>query len=287
MKFQKNQETSMKMSVKKIKDLNNLSGKIRLEVLKMLNEAGSGHPGGSLSSLDILVNLYFSGFLNINKNNYKSNSRDLVILSAGHYCPTLYAILSYKGLFSKKILPTLRKFDSPLLGHPKLYSLPGVENSGGSLGQGISLACGYAIASKRFSKKKSPKVYCLMGDGEQNEGQVWEAAMFAAHHKLNNLCAIIDINKIQIDGFTKEIMNVEPFEKKYKSFNWNTIRINGNDHKSLTKAFKKFLDYRGDKPTVILADTLAGKGLKSIEGLVSAHGQPITKKHIKEIQGNN
>jgi transketolase len=285
--FQKDQEINMKVASNKIKDLENLSSTIRVEVLQMLNNAGSGHPGGSLSSLDILVNLYFSGFLNINKNNHKSNTRDLVILSAGHYCPTLYAILSYKGLFSKKILKTLRKFDSPLLGHPKLYSLPGVENSGGSLGQGISLACGYAIAAKNFAKKKIPKVYCLMGDGEQNEGQVWEAAMFAAHNKLNNLCAIVDINKIQIDGYTKDIMNAEPLKKKYQSFNWHTIRINGNDHKSISEAFKKFLNYKGTKPTIILADTLAGKGLKSIEGLVSAHGQPITLDHIKEIKYKN
>ena len=234
----------MKISNNKILSLNKISKKVRLEVIKMLKNAGSGHPGGSLSSIDILVSLYFSGFLNLNKKNYNSNMRDLVVLSAGHYCPALYAVLSYKGFFNKKLLNTLRKFDSPLLGHPKLYELPGIENSGGSLGQGISLACGYAIAAKRFSRKKIPKVYCIMGDGEQNEGQVWEAAMFAAHHKLNNLCAIVDINKIQIDGFTKDIMNVEPFEKKYQSFNWNTLRINGNDHLSLLNAYKKFLNYK-------------------------------------------
>lgn len=269
---------------KKICRLKKISIKIRTLVLTMLQKAGSGHPGGSLSSLDILVSLYFSGFLNLTKNNYKSNTRDLVILSAGHYCPTLYAILSRKGLFSEKLLNTLRKFDSPLLGHPKLYELPGIENSGGSLGQGISLACGYALAAKRFSKKKIPKVYCVMGDGEQNEGQVWEAAMFAGHNKLSNLCVIVDINKIQIDGYTKDILDMEPFKKKYESFHWNALRINGNDHKNLLKAYSKFLNYKGSKPTVILADTLAGKGLKSIEGLVSAHGQPILESHIKEIK---
>ena len=269
---------------KKICRLKKISIKIRTLVLTMLQKAGSGHPGGSLSSLDILVSLYFSGFLNLTKNNYKSNTRDLVILSAGHYCPTLYAILSRKGLFSEKLLNTLRKFDSPLLGHPKLYELPGIENSGGSLGQGISLACGYALAAKRFSKKKIPKVYCVMGDGEQNEGQVWEAAMFAGHNKLSNLCVIVDINKIQIDGYTKDILDMEPFKKKYESFHWNVLRINGNDHKSLLKAYSKFLNYKRSKPTIILADTLAGKGLKSIEGLVSAHGQPILESHIKEIK---
>lgn len=274
----------MNFQKKKINRLKKISNSIRIEVIKMLQMAGSGHPGGSLSSLDILVCLYFSDFLNLNKKNYKSNKRDLVVLSAGHYCPTLYAILAYKGFFNKRILSTLRKFDSPLLGHPKLYELPGIENSGGSLGQGISLACGYAISAKRFSKNKIPKVYCLMGDGEQNEGQVWEAAMFAGHNKLNNLCAIVDINKIQIDGYTKDILNAEPFEKKYQSFNWNTIRVDGNNHIKIMNAFKKFLNYKGKKPTVILADTVAGKGLKSIEGLVTSHGQPITTKHLDEIK---
>jgi len=266
---------------KKLSQLKSYSKKLRYEVLRMLNSAGSGHPGGSLSSLDILVNLYFSGLLNLNKKNYKTNARDLVVLSAGHYCPTLYAILAYKGLYSKQILRSLRKFNSKLLGHPRLNELPGIENSGGSLGQGISLACGYAIAAKRFSKN-IPRVYCLMGDGEQNEGQVWEAAMFAGHYQLSNLCGIVDINKIQIDGYTKDIMDSEPLEEKYKSFKWNVIKVNGHDHLKLYSAFRKFLNYKGQKPTIILANTIAGKGLKSIEGLVSSHGQPITTEHLKE-----
>lgn len=273
----------MKKNIK-INFLKKISQKIRLDVISMLKSAGSGHPGGSLSSTDILVSLYFSNLLNISKNNYKSKKRDVVILSAGHYCPALYAILAHKGLFNKKLLMTLRQFKSPLLGHPKFLELPGIENSGGSLGQGISLACGYAISAKRFTKKKrKPNVYCIMGDGEQNEGQVWEAAMFAAHNGLSNLCVIVDINKIQIDGYTKDILDLEPLEKKYKSFNWRVSRINGHSHKQLVNSFKNFKKYTGNKPTVILADTLAGKGLKSIEGMVEAHGKPIEDKHIKEL----
>ena len=152
------------------------------------------------------------------------------------------------------------------------------------MGQGISLACGYAISAKRFIKKKNkPNVFCIMGDGEQNEGQVWEAAMFASHNKLNNLCVIIDVNKIQIDGYTKEILNSEPLNKKYDSFNWRVERIDGHNFVQLTNALKKFINYKGSKPTVIIADTIAGKGLKSIEGLVEAHGKPIFKSDIRKV----
>lgn len=262
--------------------LKKLSKKIRLEILEMLTEAKSGHPGGSLSSADIFVSLYFSGLVDVHKNNFKSRIRDFVILSAGHYCPALYAVLAYKQFFSKSKLKTLRKYKSNLLGHPKLNSLPGVENSGGSLGHGISIACGLAISLKNIAKKNNKKVYCIMGDGEQNEGQVWEAAMFASHNKLNNLCIIVDINKIQIDGYTKDILNSEPLDKKYSAFNFRVTKVDGNDHKKLYNAIKKFKNYKGNKPTVILANTIAGKGLKSIENKVRAHGQPITKNDIDE-----
>jgi len=272
------------LSKKKILILKKISKKVRMEVVKMLSLSGSGHPGGSLSSADFLTNLYFSGLLRFSKKNFKSKHRDLVILSAGHYCPTLYAILAIKKFFNVKLLKSLRKFKSPLLGHPKLNELPGLENSGGSLGQGISIACGYALMAKNFKKKSfEPKIYCIMGDGEQNEGQVWEAALFAAKYKLSNLCAIIDINKIQIDGKTNEIMNTEPLGKKYNSFNWRVKRINGHSHKSIYSALKDFVNYKGEKPTVILADTIAGKGLYSIQGKVAAHGAPINKSHVKEI----
>ena len=268
--------------INKISFLNNISKDIRKDIVNMLFKGGSGHPGGSLSSTDILVNLYFSGLVNINKKNYKNSNRDIIILSAGHYCPALYAVLAKKKFFNKKLLSTFRKINSPLLGHPKYLELPGVENSGGSLGQGISLACGYALASKRFNKNTS-KVYCVMGDGEQNEGQVWEAAMFASHYELSNLCIIVDSNKIQIDGFTKDIMNVEPLLEKYKSFNFLTKKINGHNHVEILNAIRKFRIYNGKKPTLIIANTIAGKGLKSIEGKVEAHGKPLEKKHLSEI----
>ena len=274
----------IKTSKSKIIKLKNLSTRIRYEILKMLVEAKSGHPGGSLSSADILTSLYFSGFLKINRKNLKSNFKDHVILSAGHYCPALYAVLAYKKFFSYNLLRTLRKFDSKLLGHPKLNELPGIENSGGSLGQGISIACGLAFAKKKLSiNKKKYNVYCIMGDGEQNEGQVWEALLFASHNKLSNLCVIIDVNKIQIDGFTKDILGTEPLKKKYEAFNFRTIEINGNSHQELIKAFNFFLSNKGNKPTAILAKTIAGKGLKSIENKVAAHGKPITTKHLNEF----
>jgi transketolase len=270
------------MDKPKYQELIKISQKIRLEILQMLATAKSGHPGGSLSSADIFVNLYFSGLVDVNKKNFKSRVRDFIILSAGHYCPALYAVLAYKKFFSKSKLKTLRKFKSNLLGHPKLNSLPGIENSGGSLGHGISIACGLAISLKNIAKKNKKKVYCIMGDGEQNEGQVWEAAMFASHNKLNNLCVIIDVNKIQIDGFTKDVLNSEPLDKKYRAFNFMVIKIDGNDHRKLYKAIKKFKNYKGNKPTVILANTIAGKGLRSIENKVRAHGQPITNNDIDE-----
>lgn len=270
------------MDKTKYQELTKISQKIRLEILQMLATAKSGHPGGSLSSADIFVTLYFSGLVDVNKKNFKSRIRDFIVLSAGHYCPALYAVLAYKKFFSKSKLKTLRKFKSNLLGHPRLNSLPGVENSGGSLGHGISIACGLAISLKNIAKKNKKKVYCIMGDGEQNEGQVWEAAMFASHNKLNNLCVIVDVNKIQIDGFTKDILNSEPLDKKYRAFNFMVIKIDGNNHRKLYKAIKKFKNYKGNKPTVILANTIAGKGLRSIENKVRAHGQPITNHDIDE-----
>jgi transketolase len=264
----------------KFNNLKQISEKLRKVILEMLEKAKSGHPGGSLSSLDLITTLYFTDILNKNKIKLREKDRDLVILSAGHYCPAIYAALSYSGFFSIKKLNSLRKFGSRLLGHPKLYELPGLENSGGSLGQGISLACGYALSLKRFEKKSKSFVYCIMGDGEQNEGQVWEAALFASHNKLNNLICFIDVNKIQIDGFTKDILNTEPLHEKYKSFGWDVIRQNGHDHKKIYQNIVKFKMKKNVKPKIIIMDTIAGKGLKAIEGKVQAHGYPITKDLI-------
>ena len=255
-----------------------MSKKIRISVVEMLFHAKSGHPGGALGSSDILSALYFGDLLKVFPEDPYSLDRDLFVLSAGHYCPAWYAALAYKGFFPVQELKTLRKYGSRLLGHPRYRSLPGIENSGGSLGQGFSIALGCAAALKIDGKNN--KVFCLMGDGEQNEGQVWKGAMFAAHHNLDNLVAIIDANKIQIDGFTKDVMNVEPFEDKYKAFGWNTLRVNGNDIKEIYIALKQGINFKG-KPTIIIADTIPGKGVKFLENKVMAHGKWISEDDYK------
>tara|TARA_Y100000389_G_scaffold199665_1_gene238495 strand:- start:257 stop:1108 length:852 start_codon:yes stop_codon:yes gene_type:complete len=263
---------------KLIIDIEIMSKRIRISVVEMLFHAKSGHPGGALGSADILSVLYFGGLLKVYPDNPYSLERDLFVLSAGHYCPAWYAALAYRGFFPVEELKTLRKYGSRLLGHPRYRSLPGIENSGGSLGQGFSIALGCAAALKLDNKEN--KVFCLMGDGEQNEGQVWEGAMFAAHHNLDNIIAIIDVNKIQIDGYTKDVMNAEPFEDKYKAFGWNTIRINGNNIHDVYDAIVRGIEFKG-KPTVIIADTIAGKGVKSLENKVMAHGKWISEDDYK------
>lgn len=277
-----------KNSVKKIginmnkPDINfiaEMARKLRLDVITMLHAAKSGHPGGALSSADIISTLYFGDMLKVDPENPYDNSRDLFVLSAGHYCPVWYAALARRGFFPVEELITLRKMGSRLLGHPKIKVLPGIENSGGSLGQGFSIACGYAYAAKKFGTTDQ-EVYCLLGDGEQNEGQVWEAAMFSSHLNLSNLCAIIDVNKIQIDGFTSEIMNSEPLDKKYEAFGWNVIRINGNDISQIIEAIHNFKNEE-NRPTVIVADTIAGKGVSFLEGTVASHGKWITDEECR------
>ncbi|NQT49978.1 transketolase [Candidatus Kuenenbacteria bacterium] len=255
--------------------LEEMAKKLRDNVIEMLYHAGSGHPGGALSSADIITSLYFGEVLKHFPQEPYSLDRDVFILSAGHYCPVLYAALAHSGYFPVPELKTLRKFGSRLLGHPLYKTLPGIENSGGSLGQGISIALGVA---KAFTiDNKSNRVYCLMGDGEQEEGQVWEAALFAAHHKLDNLCAIIDVNKIQIDGYTKDVCNTEPLVAKYEAFNWHVIRIDGHDFNQIISAFNEASNTKG-KPTVIIADTISGKGLPHLEGTVEIHGKGITTR---------
>jgi transketolase len=262
-----------------LSNIKSMANELRFAVIEMLYHAKSGHPGGALSSADIMATLYFGEILNVFPDDPYSLNRDVFILSSGHYCPVWYAALAYKGFFPVEELKTLRKFGSRLQGHPKYKSLPGIENSGGSLGQGFSIALGCAKAMKIDNKPN--KVFCLLGDGEQNEGQVWEAAMFAAHHKLDNLVAIIDVNKIQIDGFTKTIMNTEPLEEKYQAFGWNTVRIDGNNISEVHGAILGTDNCRG-KPSVIIADTIAGKGLKSLENKVEAHGKWIAKGVYEE-----
>lgn len=256
--------------MKRIDDTAGLKKKaieIRRSILSMLYAAGSGHTGGSLSMVDILVTLYYSK-MSYDPKNPKWRDRDKFILSKGHACPALYAVLADVGFFPKSELATLRKLGSRLQGHPQ-YGLPGVEVSTGSLGQGLSVAAGMAIADKMDNI--NARVYCIMGDGETNEGQVWEAAMTAAHYKLNNLCAIVDFNKMQIDGWCCEVKSQGEYRDKWKNFGWHTIEAEGHDYDSLDKAFEEAKNVKG-MPQMIIAHTIKGKGISFIENKVEWHG---------------
>jgi transketolase len=257
---------------------------IRKDILKMLTIAGSGHTGGSLSTVDILVALYYYK-LKLDPAKPSWRERDRFLLSKGHGCPALYAVLADKGYFPKEKLWTLRKFGSQLQGHPQI-GLAGVEISSGSLGQGLSIANGIALAG-RLDKLDS-RVYCLMGDGETNEGQVWEAVMTAAHYKLDSVCAIIDFNGLQIDGFCCEVMDMGPYLHKWKDFGWNAIETDGHDIEKMMLSLDEAEKAKG-KPTVIVAHTIKGKGVSFIENKVEWHGIAPKKeeyeKAIKELDG--
>jgi len=240
---------------------------IRKDILKMLTMAGSGHTGGSLSVVEILIALYYCK-LKHDPKDPAWKERDIFLLSKGHACPALYAVLADRGYFPKETLWGLRKLGNPLQGHPQL-GIPGVEISSGSLGQGLSIANGMALAC-RLDKKDS-RIYCLMGDGETNEGQVWEAAMTAAHYKLDNICAIIDFNKLQIDGFCCEIKDMGPYAHKWTDFGWNVMEADGHDIAALEDAFDKAAGMKG-KPSLIIAHTIKGKGVSFVENKIEWHG---------------
>ncbi|MFH1282567.1 MAG: transketolase [bacterium] len=268
-----------------VKQLNEKANNVRKHIINMLTQAGSGHPGGSLSSVDILVGLYF----NYMKHNPKEplwDERDLFILSKGHGCPALYSVLAESGYFDTKELITLRKLGSRLQGHPagQLREI-GIEMSSGSLGHGLSVAVGAAIGIR--CRKQNRRVYCLMSDGEQQEGSVWEAAMAAGHFKLDNLCAIIDYNNLQIDGEVENIMGVKPLEDKYKSFRWEVIMVDGHDIKELIESYKK-AESTKKKPTIIIANTIKGKGISFMENVVGWHGktpsQEAANKALNELK---
>lgn len=250
-----------------ILELEKKAVEIRKDVLKMLMIARSGHTGGSLSIVEILIALYYYKLKN-DPSNPGWKERDRFLLSKGHACPALYAVLAHKGYFSKDLLWTLRRLGSLLQGHPQV-GLSGLEISSGSLGQGLSIADGIALASRM--DRLNIKVYCLMGDGETNEGQVWEAAMTAAHYKLDNVCGIIDYNKLQIDGFCCEIKDPGAYKHKWQAFGWNTIEVDGHDIKGLMDAFDEAEGVKG-RPTMIIAHTIKGKGVSFIENKVEWHG---------------
>jgi len=260
-----------------INKLKKTANDIRIDIVKMLAQAGSGHTGGSLGVTDILVSLYFSGILDYKSEQPNWKERDRFILSNGHVCPALYAVLAKAGFFTKAKLRTLRKINSQLQGHPSRIDLPGIEFSTASLGQGIGSACGMALAAKR--DKANYSVVCLTSDGEHQEGSTWEAVNFASHYRLNNLINIVDRNKIQISGNTEDIMHLDPLVKKYESFGWNVINANGHNLNQLVKALEKAKKSK-NKPTVIIAKTILGKGISFMENRYAWHGKSPNDKEL-------
>ena len=260
--------------------MHTIATEIRKSVIVCLAEAGSGHLGGSLGLADIFTALYFS-ILTHDPLNPSWTGRDRVILSIGHVAPVFYATLAHSGYFPVEELKTLRKLGSRLQGHPgRDHGLPGIELSAGSLGQGLSVAAGMALAAKM--DRKPHKVYCIHGDGELQEGSIWEAAMSASHHKLDNLIAIVDRNGLQIDGKTEDVMKLEPLAEKWQSFGWHVIPCDGNDMEQLLDAFSKARAHQ-HSPTVILAKTIMGKGIPSIEGDYRWHGKVPTMQQCAEF----
>ena len=253
----------------RILELEKIATEIRLGAVEAVFNARSGHPGGALSSSDILACLYFSELkLDVNKPDWED--RDRFVLSKGHSCPAYYATLALKGYFSRDELKSFRHTGALLQGHPDMKAIKGVDMSTGSLGQGISAGCGMALAGK--INNKGYRTYVLLGDGESQEGQVWEAVTFAAHYQLDNLCLIIDNNGLQIDGKVKDVMNIMPYASKFKAFGWNVISIDGHNHEEILSAFDEARKVKG-KPTVIIAKTIKGKGVSFMENQAGWHGK--------------
>ncbi len=267
-------------------DLKEIARKIRINILKEVYYAKSGHPGGSLSIADILAVLYFKE-MNIDPKNPKNENRDRFVLSKGHCAPALYATLALKGFFDIQDLKHFRKIDSNLQGHPDMKNIPGVDMSTGSLGQGLSAANGMAIAGKL--DKKDYRVYAILGDGEIEEGQIWEAAMAASRYKLDNLCIFVDNNNLQIDGTIDKVINPYPINKKFEKFGFYVIDIDGNNTKEIEEALEKAKTVKG-KPTAIIAKTIKGKGISYMENQVSWHGKAPNEEEyrigLKELGGN-
>ena len=256
------------MEQSKLDLLREAARKIRIGIIEGTHAAKSGHPGGSLSIADVMAYLYFCE-MNVDPKNPTDPERDRFVLSKGHCAPALYATLANRGFFPVEELITLRKIGSRLQGHPDMTLTPGVDMSAGSLGLGISSAAGMALAAK--IDNKSYRVYTAVGDGESEEGQVWEACMFAAHYKLDNLCVIIDWNGLQIDGPVAEVMNPTPHDKKLEAFGFHVISIDGHDFEAIEKAFEEAKTVKG-KPTAIIAKTVKGKGVSFMENKVNWHG---------------
>ena len=268
-----------------IKDLQEKAKDLRRDIIEMIYRAKSGHPGGSLSIADIMSVLYWKE-MNVDPENPKDENRDRFVLSKGHAAPALYAALIEKGYAEKELIPTLRKWHSPLQGHPDMKKLPGVEMSTGSLGQGLSAANGMALSGKIYGKDY--RVYTILGDGEIQEGQIWEAAMTAAHYKLNKLIVFLDLNGLQIDGKNSEVMNIEPIDEKFKAFGWNVQKINGHNFDEISKAIDTAKKSK-DKPNIIIAKTIKGKGISFMENEAGWHGvapsQDQLEQALEELNG--
>lgn len=261
-----------------IQVLEDMARKIRRDIIEMIYNAGSGHPGGSLSAADIMVALYFK-VMEHNPDDPIWEERDRFLLSKGHAAPALYACLAECGYFPREDLMTLRKIGSHLQGHPDMRKTPGIEASTGSEGQGLSMGIGMALAAKLDRKKYH--VYVMLGDGENDCGQIWEAAMSASQFKCDNLIAIIDRNKLQLDGPTEKIISLEPLSDKWEAFGWNVIDIEGHNFRELLAAFDKAKQTKGH-PTVIIAHTVKGKGVSFMEGAVGFHGKAPNDEEYKQ-----
>jgi transketolase len=267
-------------------ELEALAKQVRLDVLRMIRAAGSGHPGGSFSTVEILVELYWRT-LSVRPDDPSWPGRDRFVLSKGHACPALYSVLARKGYFDTSLLPTLRRFGSPLQGHPNMKKLPGLDASTGSLGQGLSIAAGMTLAARL--RNAGWRAWCLLGDGELQEGSVWEAAMTAGHYGLDRLTAIVDRNGVQLDGDTSEVMSLEPLVDKWLAFGWDVVVCEGHSFVSLRRAFEHCLST--PFPSVVIANTVKGKGVSWMENSCLWHGRcPDEEEYasaLRELEGES
>lgn len=259
------------------KELQRISNELRIDIIKAISRAKSGHPGGSLSAIDIIVYLFFNE-IKRTKENALDPDRDRFVLSKGHGVPALYSVFARLGLITNEELMNLRVLGSRTQGHPSYTDLPFVESSTGSLGQGLSVAIGIALAGKL--DKKDYRVYCMIGDGEMQEGQIWEALLSAPKFKLDNLCVILDYNKSQIDGYVKDVMNLEPIKEKLIAFNWNVLEIDGHNFAEIEKAINQSKTFK-QKPSFIIAHTVKGKGVSFMEDKVDWHGKAPNEEETK------
>lgn len=265
------------MKINNISELKKIANEVRIGIIEEVYNAQSGHPGGALSVADILTVLYFNE-MNVDEKNPDMPNRDRLVLSKGHASPALYSVLANRGFFEKDKLKTFRKIDSNLQGHPDKNKVKGVDMTTGSLGQGLSAANGMALAGKL--NKSNYRVYCILGDGELEEGQIWEAAMTSHHYKLDNLCVIVDNNNLQIDGKVEDVMNIYPIVDKFKSFGFETIQIDGHNITQIMEAFGQARKIKG-KPTAIIAKTIKGKGVSYMENQVGWHGKAPNEDEYK------